>query len=236
MLKALAAMLLSSSALVFALSPTPEAQRAFDRYTAQAEQQMRSGAFLYADTHGAAREQARKGGTFVVELRDAGVPVPDGAVHDWLGVAFFPNTDVARVRAILADYADYARIYAPDVSAARTLEHSGDRYRIELQLENKQFLTLHYDSEYAVSYAAPAAGRLEVVSRSTRIAQQGEDDGFLWRLNSYWRFEQADGGVYAECRSRAVPFGFGWLRGALEKFPRDSMVRTMEATKRAAAR
>jgi hypothetical protein len=41
----------------------------------------------------------------------------------------------------------------------------------------------------------------------------GKDSGFLWRLNSYWRFGAADGGVYARCEaislSRDVPAGLG---------------------------
>ena len=87
-------------------------------------------------------------------------------------------------------------------------------------------------------------------SRSTRIAEVndpdrsmteevrvGHDDGFLWALNSYWRFEQADGGVYAELEavslSRDLPFGLMWLKGFLQKFPKDSMEATLKGTKRA---
>jgi hypothetical protein len=119
------------------------------------------------------------------------------------------------------------------------LARDGDNFRVFLKMQNKQFITLTYDSEYDVSYSAPATDRLEIISHSTRIQQAGSDQGFLWRLNSYWRFQEADGGVYAECRSvslsRGILFGFGWLHEPLEKFPRDSMVRTMEATRRAAA-
>ena len=66
----------------------------------------------------------------------------------------------------------------------------------------------------------------------------GDDTGFLWRLNSYWRFEQADGGVYAECEaislSRDVPPILGWMiKGFLEKFPKESMQNTLRGTKAA---
>jgi hypothetical protein len=30
-----------------------------------------------------------------------------------------------------------------------------------------------------------------------REREPGHDHGFLWRLNSYWRFEERDGGVSA---------------------------------------
>lgn len=97
-----------------------------------------------------------------------------------------------------------------------------------------------YDSEYDVQYydGAIDSDTFAIVSRSTRIVQSGDDHGFLWRLNSYWRFGEADDGVYAQCRaislSRDIPFGFGWLRGFLQKFPRESIVSTLEATRRAA--
>jgi hypothetical protein len=239
MLKLASALLLCSAAMAWGLSPKPETNRAFDQYVSQAEHEMRTRAFLYADTHAEARTQARQGKIFVAEQRNSSVRVPEGAIHDWLGVAFFPGASIARVRATLENYPEYKRIYAPDVSDSHQLARTGDRFHISLRLENKQFVTLHYDSEYDVDYRAPTEGKLEVQSHSTRIAQQGEDYGFLWRLDSTWRFEEADGGVYAECRSislsRAIPFGFGWMRGALEKFPRDSMVHTIEATRRAVA-
>ena len=239
MVRALTAAVFCVAASAWALSPTAETQKAFDKYAAQAEEQMRKGAFLYADTHADARAEARKSQTFVVETRSGDGEIPEGAVHDWLGVSFFPGVKIAQVRALLEDYANYKQVYAPEISDSRTVSGKGDRFHIFLRMENKQFLTLHYNSEYDVEYKAPGAGKLEVVSRSTKMAQDGDDYGFLWRLNSYWRFEEADGGVYAECRSislsRGMPAALGWLRGAIEKFPRDTLVRTMDATRRAAA-
>jgi hypothetical protein len=62
--------------------------------------------------------------------------------------------------------------------------------------------------------------------------------GFLWRLYSYWRFEERDGGTYVECRaislSRDVPFGLGWaIEPIIQKLPRESLVNTLEATRQA---
>jgi len=209
----------------------PETSRAFDHYIELAEKQMAAGPFLYATPHGA--------NTVVAERKIPNVPVPDGQIHDWLGVLFIPGADLTRVRAIMQDYDAYQRVYRPDVTDSKLLARDGDRFRVFMRLYKHEFLTLVYDSEYDVQYSSPAKGRMEIVSRSTKIVQQGDDHGFLWRLNSYWRFEQADGGVYAQCRaislSRGIPFGFGWLRGFLQKFPRESMVNTLEATRRAAA-
>jgi len=62
----------------------------------------------------------------------------------------------------------------------------------------------------------------------------GKDHGFLWRLHSYWRFQERDGGVYVECEAvsltRNVPAGLGWLiEPIIRKLPRESLVNTLLA-------
>jgi hypothetical protein len=60
----------------------------------------------------------------------------------------------------------------------------------------------------------------------------GDDRGFLWRLNAYWRYEEVAGGVLAECESislsRDVPSLVRYFVGPLvESAARDSMERTL---------
>jgi hypothetical protein len=60
----------------------------------------------------------------------------------------------------------------------------------------------------------------------------GEDRGFLWRLNAYWRYEEVAGGVIAECESislsREVPSFLRYLISPLvESTARESMERTL---------
>jgi hypothetical protein len=66
----------------------------------------------------------------------------------------------------------------------------------------------------------------------------GHDHGFLWRLNSYWRFEQRDGGVYVECEAisltRSVPAGLGWLINPIVRtLPRESLASTLRSLRAA---
>lgn len=210
----------------------PETSRAFDRYVDVAEK--------FPSFRAETMKAARAGETVVIERKVPTVSIPDGLVHDWLGVLFIRGATLDSVRAVMQDYASYKRIYAPDVTESKLIARQGDDFHVFLRLSKHEFITLVYDSEYDVQYSdgPPDIDTFYVTSRSTKITQQGDDHGFLWRLNSYWRFEQADGGVYAQCRaislSRGIPFGFGWLRGFLQKFPRESMVSTLEATRRAA--
>ena len=153
-----------------------------------------------------------------------------------------------RCRACFEDYANYKNFYRPKVIESRELAHNGDEYDVLLRLYEKHILTIVLNSTYHIRYEMPDSQHLIVTSRSTHIGEvkdpgksyteevpQGSDSGFLWRLNSYWRFEAADGGVYARCEaislSRDVPPGLGWmLKGFLESFPKESMVNTLRGT------
>jgi hypothetical protein len=62
--------------------------------------------------------------------------------------------------------------------------------------------------------------------------------GFLWRLDSYWRFQERDGGVYVECRAisltRDVPKGLGWIiEPIVRQLPKQSLTETLTATRQA---
>jgi hypothetical protein len=68
--------------------------------------------------------------------------------------------------------------------------------------------------------------------------QPGQDHGFLWRLNSYWRFEERAGGVYVECDAisltRSVPVGLGWLVNPIVRtLPRESLENSLRTLRQA---
>jgi hypothetical protein len=43
----------------------------------------------------------------------------------------------------------------------------------------------------------------------------GDDAGYLWRLNAYWRFTERDGGVVVECETVGLSRSLGWGLGLL---------------------
>ena len=178
---------------------------------------------------------------------------PGGMIQDWLGMMFMPGATLADVKAVLQDYENYKNFYKPKVIESKELAHGGDEYDVFLRLYEKHVLTVVLNTAYHVRYGMLDPQRVDVTSRSIRIAEAkdpkksyteeepaGSDSGFLWRLNSYWRFEAADGGVYAECEaislSRDVPLGLGWMiKGFLESFPKESMMNTLRGTRAAVA-
>jgi len=214
-----------------AVTLKPETSQAFDRYVEAADK--------FPVPSDQARESARSGSTVVIERRVPTISIPDGLVHDWYGLLFIPGANLDKVRAVMQNYDNYKSIYQPDVTDSKLLSRDGNHFRVFLRLKKHEFITVVYDTEYDVQYdtGGPEVIGMTIVSRSTRIVQSGADHGFLWRLNTYWVFTWVRGGVYAQCRaislSRGIPFGFGWLSGFLQRFPRDSMVSTLEATRRA---
>ena len=74
-------------------------------------------------------------------------------------------------------------------------------------------------------------------SRDEREKPPGDDGGFLWRMETWWRMEERDGGTYVQSESvsltRDIPAGLGWLiRPFVTSIPRESLTFTLEATRR----
>ncbi|HEY6390122.1 MAG TPA: hypothetical protein VIX89_02520 [Bryobacteraceae bacterium] len=238
---------------------TPAATAAFDRYIELTEARMNrnldAARFLEIDARPEIKARVRAGETRIESsvTRDNGKPInlPDALVQDWLGTIFIPGASIQKVKAVLQDYDNYKVFYKPEVTESRVVNHTGEEYDVFLRLFKKQVITVVLNTNYHVRYGMLDQQRMYVNSRSTRIAQvsdpkhpeareepAGNDGGYLWRLNSYWRFEAADGGVYAECEaislSRDVPMLVGWaIRGFIEKFPKESMHNTLAGTKTA---
>jgi hypothetical protein len=54
----------------------------------------------------------------------------------------------------------------------------------------------------------------------------------MWRLNTYWRFLERDGGTYVQCESitlsRDLPWGLGWIiKPFITEVPKDSLSFTL---------
>lgn len=86
------------------------------------------------------------------------------------------------------------------------------------------------------SVATKIAELTDVGSPAEREHPVGRDRGFLWRLNSYWRYEEVDDGVIVECESvtlsRSIPAVIRWMIMPMIKgAARESMERTLSSMK-----
>jgi hypothetical protein len=186
-----------------------------------------------------------------MQTRDGGrdIACPGGMIHHWVATAFVPGATLQQVLAVSQDYDNYQNVYRPDVQRSKLLGRDGDRFQVHLRFHKKTIVTVVLNTESEVRYVALGNGRAHSQSRSTRIAQVehagtpserekpvGNDSGYLWRLNIYWRFEERYGGVYLQSETigltRDIPFAFRWLVGPLvSRIPRETLRGTMIATR-----
>lgn len=179
------------------------------------------------------------------------IDVPGGMIHHWIGTVFIPGATLAQTLALEEDYDHQAEYFHPDVMRSKILQHKGNDFTIELQLYKKKIVTTVLDTEHEVHYELVDSTHAWSRSRTTRIQEvdnpgeknehlepAGHDRGFLWRINTYWRFEEKDGGTYVECQSisltRDIPVGLGWLIGPyVSSVPRESLTFTLATTRSA---
>jgi hypothetical protein len=233
--------------------------QAFDRYVRLTEARLSgAGPFLWIDGLPDARrrpalEAVRRKELSIerLETRDNGreIDVPGGMIHHWVGTAFVPSATIDDALALLQNYNAHQRIYAPTVAASKLQSRDGDRFKFFLRFVMKKVITVVVNSEHEGVFRRPAPDRAEGWIHSTRIAEVenagepterekpiGNDGGYLWRLNTYWRLLARDGGVFIHCESvslsRGIPVGFGWLVGPfVTSIPRESLTFTLETTR-----
>jgi hypothetical protein len=244
---------------------TPQINEAFNRYAAATEariarQVVNVQTFLYIETLPAARRDQiksdlRGGKLFMerLETRDAqGNPIiaPGALIHHWVGDNFIPNATLEKVLEFSQDFNRHEEIYG-EVAKSRLLSRQGNDFKIYYRLRKHKVITVTLDTEHEVHYAELDPVHWSSRSVSIRVQEVedagkpsehdkpvGKDSGFLWRINSYWRFEEADGGVYVECESisltRDIPSGLGWLiTPFVTSIPRESLEHTLDSTRSA---
>lgn len=242
----------------------PATVAAFDHYVARTEQRIDSeindGGFLWVDTAPPKQRddyyaRLRRGEVLTKRLQTLEdgreIDVPNGLIHHWVALVFVPGASVASTQALLQDYDDHYKIYPPEVQRSRLIRHHGNDFHVCLRLRRKKVVTVVLNTEYDVHYTELGNNRASARSYSTRIAEVehageaneaekpvGNDGGFLWRLNSYWRIWQRDGGTYVQLEAisltRDIPAGLGWLiRPLVNTVPQESLQFTLGRTRTA---
>jgi hypothetical protein len=243
-----------------AMSATLEKRtvEAFDAYIARLESETASARqgekFLWCRETAARRDLLRARGVIVEPKGNAATTdVPGGLIHDWVGAVYLPGATLEATLELLRNYDNHKRIYAPEVVDSRVLSRDGDRLRSFLRLKKQKIITVVLNTEYDVTLTRPAEHRASIRSQSVKTTEvkdvgtpnehelpPGEGYGFLWRLYSYWRLEETDGGVWAECEAvsltRDVPALFKpIILPIVRDLPKESFEKTLQATRAALA-
>jgi hypothetical protein len=246
----------------------PEAVQGFDQYVRLTERRMQGewapgGVFLWVDglpepRRSDAYARLQRGEVISARLRTADPSgrssTPGALIHHWVGTVFIPGVSLAQVLAVVQDYDRHAEYYKPDVMQSKKVEQKGDDFKVHYRLRKKEIITIILDADYDVHRHSLDAARAYSNSYSTRIAQvenagepdehelsPGKDGGYLWRLNSYWRYFDSGRGVYVQCEAvsltRDIPAGLNWLVGSfVESVPKESLEFTLQSTRSAVLR
>jgi hypothetical protein len=242
-----------------------ETVAAFDRYMHLTEERneaelKRGSALLWIDSLAEAQRSDAYAALKRSEVQihqltslDQGNPIvcPGGMIHHWVGVVFIPGAKLEDVLGVLEDYDHQSTIYSPDVERSKIESHDGDHFRVFLRFRRHKVITVVLDTEHDIRYFHDAPGHAHSRSSAVRIAevenpgksdehekQPGDDGGFLWRMETWWRMEERDGGVYVQSEAasltRDIPTGLGWLVGPfVTSIPKETLVFTLEATRKA---
>ncbi len=250
----------------FAAELKPKSIETFDRYIRLTEARIdaeiqKSDPFLWVDSlPEAARTQAyerlRRGEVVIERLRtlDNGKRIEDddSIIHHWIGTVFVPGATPQQTIALAQQYERHAEIYKPDVMKSQILSRNGNDFRIFYRFyKHKAVVTTVHNTEHEVRYIPLDAHHLHTRTWTTRIAQVedpdkpdgpekpvGNDSGYMWRMNTYWRYLERDGGTYIQCESislsRSIPAVIAWLiRPYVESIPRESVTFTLVTTRKA---
>jgi hypothetical protein len=236
--------------------PTPAASAAFDTYTNGIESSL---ARRHASSNGflALADPGRLGrGEFVVEeLTPAGGKDVGGALlHDWRGTAFVPGARAVDFERVMRNFGEYPLNFSPQVVSARVLTQQGDHYQVAMRMRQQHVITVVLEATFDVRFVRADAACGSSVSRSTAMAEidapgtsreralsPSEDHGFLWRMNTYWSYQERDSGLYIEIESvsltRSLPPGLGWaIEPFIESVPRESVEFTLRSARTALRR
>ena len=243
----------------------PQTAKAYDRYieltgaqvTAELAQR---GAYLWVErlpaVQRAADEEQLRNGQLVIErleTLDSGKPIstPEGIIHHWIGTVFVPGATLAQTLSFLQDYDHKVEYFKPDIVRSKILRHEGDDYFVLLRFYKKKIITTVIDTDQEVHYHTLDSTHAYSRSRTTRVQEvenagksdetlepEGHDRGFMWRMNTYWRFVEKDGGTYVECQAisltRDIPTGLGWMVGSfVTSVPRESLTFTLTSARAA---
>lgn len=176
------------------------------------------------------------------------VSVSGGLINHWRGTVFVPRVTLDAMLKVLQE-PQTDKHKQEDVLSSRVLSRDGDTQKVLLRLRRTKFVTVVYDTEYDVTYKRISPDRAWSNSISTRVVEienagtpqeralpEGNDSGFMWRLNTYWRYKTFDDGVLVEIESltlsRSLPMLIGPLiRPIVTSTARESMTRTLASVR-----
>jgi hypothetical protein len=251
----LGVLIFAAASCAAAGEPAPAAVSAFNSYINTVElriarQHQSQIGFLAPAASGVHSEMRLRSGELIIEklTPSTGADWPGAMLHHWRGTAFVSGAKAADFERLMKNFNAYPQHFSPQVIQAKILTQQGDHMQAAMRVRQKHILTVVMDTSYDITFGRLDAQHGYSISRSTQISEidspgtnheralnSHEEHGFLWRLNTYWSYEERDGGLYMQIESvsltRSIPAGLGWAIGPfVESVPRESLEFTLRST------
>jgi hypothetical protein len=188
-----------------------------------------------------------------VEQKENGKSIhcPSGLIHHWAGVVFIPEAKLDDVLGMLEDYDHHSVYFAPDVERSKIESRNGEHFRVLLRFRRHKVITVVLNTEHEIDYFRDGPEQAHSRSSAVRVAEvenagksderekpPGDDGGYLWRMETWWRMQEQDGGVYVQSEvvslTRDIPAMLNWLIGPfVTSIPRETLTATLVATRKA---
>ncbi len=238
-----------------AAEPKQETLRAWDEYIRMVNLRVANIAvgdshFLWIDESLNMPPRARPH-EVIVESRDPD-KVPQGLIHDWVGVVFVPNVTLDQALRVVENYDRYNVFYKPLFSKCSVLTRDRDQIRLDVVAIQKVFsVTAAVETEEQVQIVRLGPKRAYITSRAVRVQEiadygqatehpfpENRRPGFVWRVAGMKRLEERDGGVYVELESivlsRGIPAELRWMiKPLVDELPRKLMLDVLNDTRTA---
>ena len=231
---------------------------AWDKYVASATLHMQDrlagkAPFLWADEDPARRRQLSSGDIVVSPLGNTHpLIVPRGLIHHWIGAVFIPGARIKDLANVVGDYGKYSEMYRPSLIKAELIDSTADEQKLSiLWVQRVLLVTAAFYTEMDSRFCALNSRQGYMTFTTTRVEQienygerderrlaQDEGSGYLWRLVSFARFEERDGGLYLELEviglSKDLPGSLRFLlKPVIEHIPRQALTAKLDQTRQA---
>jgi hypothetical protein len=250
--------LLAAVGSSYAAELNQQALTAWENYVTSAKVRMQDrltgkSPFLWLDEDSMRRQQLNSGEIVISPVgKTHPLSVPHGLIHHWIGAVFIPGATIQDLSAVVGDYGRYSKIYRPTLVKAELLNSIGDEQRFSiLWVQRVLLVTAAFYTELDSNNVALNSRQGYMIFSTTRVQQienygekgerrlaPDEGGGYLWRLVSFARFEERDGGLYLELEviglSKDLPGSLRFLlKPVLDHVPRQALAMKLDQTRQA---
>ena len=231
---------------------------AWEKYVATAkanmqERLMGKSPFLWVDEDPMTRRRVNSGEIVITPVGSTHpLSVPRGLIHHWVGAVFIPGATIKDLDNVVGDYSKYSEIYRPSLIKAELLGSTADEQKFSIMWVQRVLLvTAAFYTEMDSTVCSLNSRQGYMTFTTTRVQQienYGEKDerrlaqdtgsGYLWRLVSFARFEERDGGLYLELEviglSKDLPGSLRFLLSpVIDHIPRQALGTKLDQTRQA---